>query len=288
MEGVVKVYKPILATSTECVEEVKKALGVRKAGHSGTLDPHAEGLLLICLNSSTKLIPYLLNLDKEYIGEAILGIKTNTGDRGGVVIESNLNRKISYDSLLEAIQDFKGKIKQIPPLYSAIKVKGKRLYEYAREGIDDVELVPREVTVYDFDVLYLIDENIQKFGFRIRCSKGTYVRRIIEDLGERLGCGAFLSKLRRIKIGPFDLEDSVKPWDKERLNQAILSNEEVVKKIMPVVEITPEEESKISRGISIKSRFPLEGEVGLFLNKTLVAIAEGKDGVIKPLRVFKT
>lgn len=286
MEGVVKVYKPPLITSTACLEEVKKTLGVKKAGHTGTLDPHAEGLLLVCLNSATKLVPFLLELDKEYVGEAVLGMRTTTGDRGGVLLEVS-SKRINVDSLLKVIGSFTGKIKQIPPLYSAIKKDGKRLYEYAREGVEDIDLKPREVYIYEFEVLSFESEELTKFSFRVRCSKGTYVRRLIEDIGEALRCGAFLYSLIRTKIGPFSLNGASSPWDRDGLLKSKLSSEEVVRTIMPTKEVSQEEVSKISKGMAIDTKSGYEGLMGVFHKGTLIAIAQVDNGILRPIRVFK-
>lgn len=287
MEGVIKVFKPLLWTSTECVEEIKKILRVKKAGHSGTLDPHAEGLLLVCLNSATKIIPFLLNLDKEYIGEAVLGIKTDTGDRGGNIIEYNPHCRIDLKTLMNAISEMKGKIAQVPPLYSAIKRKGKRLYEYAREGISDITLEPREIIVYEFEILSFQEQELQRFEFRIKCSKGTYIRKLIEDLGEKLGCGAFLYYLRRTRIGPFDLDGSVSPWEKEKLSRSVISLDEVIKALMPTARISPTEEQKIRKGATIELMDAPDGPLALFSNEGLIAIGEKMGRTVKPIRVFK-
>ncbi|MCS7233727.1 MAG: tRNA pseudouridine(55) synthase TruB [Synergistetes bacterium] len=286
MEGVVKVYKPLLITSTDCLEEVKSALGVKKAGHTGTLDPHAEGLLLVCLNSATKLVPFLLQLDKEYIGEAILGVKTSTGDRGGTVLEVN-TQKVNLDALLEVINGFKGRMKQVPPLYSAIKIGGKRLYEYAREGLDGIEVEPREIYIYEFEVLSFEIGDFPKFSFRLRCSKGTYVRKLIEDIGDTLGCGAFLYSLKRTKIGPFSVEGASTPWNREKLLQAMLSNEEAVRMIMPIKEVSKEEARKLLNGMNIEASEDYGGLVGIFYTGTLIAIAQSEEGLLRPIRVFK-
>ncbi len=287
MDGVVKVNKPLLYTSMDCVEEVRENLGVGKAGHTGTLDPHAEGLLLVCLNSATKLVPFLTDLDKEYIGEAVLGFKTSTGDRGGVITEE-IRKKVSVEELLKVMEKFKGNILQVPPMYSAVKVRGKRLYEYARKGIDDVELAPREVSVYEFDLLSFEDnEELQKFTFKIVCSKGTYVRRIVEDIGEELGTGAFLYYLKRTRIGPFDLVDAARPWDKEALIRSYMSLEDVLSRIMPVLNLSIEEAKRISNGNSIKRVFEGEGFLALTFKNEVLAIAEKKGDIIKPVRVLK-
>ena len=287
MDGVVKVNKPLLYTSMDCVEEVKESLGIEKAGHTGTLDPHAEGLLLICLNSATKLVPFLTDLDKEYEGEAILGLKTTTGDRGGEIIEER-SKRVSMEDVLETIERFKGEITQTPPIYSAVKMGGRRLYEYARMGISDLKLKPRKVKVYDFDLLsFEEDEAFQRFSFRIRCSKGTYVRKIVEDIGEELGTGAFLSHLKRIRIGPFDLGNAARPWDREALIRFYMSIERVLSEIMPVLEISPKEAIRISNGNLIKRSSHKKGFLALTFKGKALAIAKSTGDFIKPVRVLK-
>ncbi|QJC29606.1 tRNA pseudouridine(55) synthase TruB [Enterobacteriaceae endosymbiont of Plateumaris pusilla] len=195
INGLLLLDKPIGYTSNKILQYIKFIYKAKKAGHTGTLDPLASGLLPICLGETTKFTSYLINSDKKYIVTARLGEKTNTADKDGILIKKN-NINFSKETLDRILSLFRGKIKQIPTMYSAIKFKGIPLYKYARAGIN-LLLNEREVTIYKLQLVYF---NNDKIKLKIHCSKGTYIRTIIDNLGDKLNCGAHVIKLRRIKI----------------------------------------------------------------------------------------
>ncbi|MDW7998244.1 MAG: tRNA pseudouridine(55) synthase TruB [Thermodesulfovibrio sp.] len=205
MNAVVVLNKPEGFTSQEAVNKVKKILKAKKAGHAGTLDPIATGILLICTNEATKITPFLMELEKEYVFTSQFGISTDTYDIEGKIIKTTENFQLDRTKLEEILKKFTGEIMQIPPMYSAVKVEGKPLYKLARKGIE-IERKPKKV------IVHLI--NIESFEppfvtFRVVCSKGTYVRSLCNDIGEELGMGAHIVKLTRTRVGEFRIEDSV-------------------------------------------------------------------------------
>ncbi len=204
MDGIINLYKPEGITSHDAVSAVRKLFMGTKAGHTGTLDPMASGVLPVCLGKATRITEYLLSNDKRYRCEMTLGIETDTQDIwGSIVMERKAELKASQ--ILEAVSDFKGNIAQIPPLYSAIRINGKRLYEYARAG-KNIQREPRNVKIYHIDVLSIQDN---KVVLDVECSKGTYIRTLCHDIGTKLGCGAVMSRLERTVSGPFRIEDAV-------------------------------------------------------------------------------
>ncbi len=204
MDGILILDKPSGKTSQRIVQEVKRILGVRKVGHTGTLDPLATGVLPLCINEATKLVQLLSQDDKEYLATMLLGVTTDTMDTEGRVTDRR-EPKVDESQIREALQFFTGTITQEPPRYSAIKYKGKPLYSWARKGID-ISLPPRTVQVYSS---VLEEISLPYVTFRVSCSKGTYIRALCADLGERLGCGACLAALRRIRSGYFHLDAAV-------------------------------------------------------------------------------
>jgi tRNA pseudouridine55 synthase len=198
--------KPKDYTSARVVNIIKKKLNIKKAGHSGTLDPKATGLLIICTGKKTKLLAEMILYDKEYEGEMVLGESTPSFDSETEVNKTRSIDKVSGDLILSTANSLNGEIEQIPPMYSAIKHKGKPLYKYARKN-KEVERTPRKVFIKEFEIKRI---DLPLVYFKVSCSKGTYVRTLINDFGEMLGTGAYLKELRRTRIGPFDVKDSFK------------------------------------------------------------------------------
>lgn len=192
-------------TSFSAVYKVRKLVKVKKVGHAGTLDPHATGLLIICCGKKTKEISRFQDLKKTYTGIITIGKKTPSMDNETEVTEEHSIDGITENEVLKIRDEFLGTITQTPPMFSAIKHKGKALYKYARKGVE-VKRVPREVTIYSFDITKI---DFPEIHFEIKCSKGTYIRVIANDFGEKLGCGGYLSKLRRTAIGEFNVEDAL-------------------------------------------------------------------------------
>ncbi|MCC7158910.1 MAG: tRNA pseudouridine(55) synthase TruB [Ignavibacteria bacterium] len=197
--------KPKEYTSARVVNIVKKFLNVNKAGHSGTLDPKATGLMIICTGKMTKTLNHLLDSDKEYEGIMIVGEKTKSFDSETEVYDKIDIEHLTSSDIIKNAEKFSGEISQVPPMYSAIKHKGKPLYKMARKGAE-VERKPRTVTIKEFEITKI---DLPAVEFRVSCSKGTYIRTLVNDFGESLSTGAYLKELRRTKIGEFDVKNSI-------------------------------------------------------------------------------
>ena len=216
--GIINVLKPPGMSSFDIVNWIKKNLDIAKIGHTGTLDPRATGVLPICIGKATKVIPHLPEGFKEYIGEVTLGRVTTTLDAEGEVVSSSKKwEELNEFQIRKAVNKFKGVIDQIPPMYSALKYDGQRLYKMARKG-KKVKRDPRRVNIEEIEVLSV---ELPTVRIRVKCSKGTYIRSLARDIGNELSCGAFLSFLIRTKSGPFEIEDSyiLKELEKSDKNQ---------------------------------------------------------------------
>jgi len=205
IHGILNINKPQGLTSRQVVDRVRRIFGMPKAGHAGTLDPDATGVLLICLGKATKLFEALQKGDKEYEGTLTLGVTTDTLDASGKIIQKTDITSVTEEQIIAAFKKFEGEIEQIPPMFSAIKHKGKPLYKLARRGIK-VERPPRPVTIYHLEVLEIHKPDVT---FRVSCSKGTYIRVLASDIGTAIGCGAHLSSLTRTRSGIFTLSNAI-------------------------------------------------------------------------------
>jgi tRNA pseudouridine55 synthase len=206
VNGIVLLDKNAGMSSNQALQAVKRLYNARKAGHTGSLDPLATGLLVICLGEATKVSAYLLEVDKYYRTTCRLGVKTSTADADGETIKTRPVQAYSDAQIERVLQMFRGHIAQIPPMYSAVKHEGQRLYKLARLG-QEVARVPREILIHE---LRLVERRSQiSWIFDVRCSKGTYVRTLIEDIGETLGCGAHVTELRRLSVAPYEAPDMV-------------------------------------------------------------------------------
>ena len=223
MDGVILINKEKDCTSHDIVNKIKHIFN-EKVGHTGTLDPNATGLLPILIGKGTKLSAYLINHDKEYEVVLKLGIKTDTADSEGKIIdEQNVDKSIlNKDKIVEILNSFIGKQEQIPPIYSAIKVNGRKLYEYARKNIE-VEIKPREIEIYSIQ-LDEINENEKIIYFTVKCSKGTYIRSLCEDIAKKLGTIGYMKELNRTMVGIFNIKNSIKIEELEnnKNNEAFL------------------------------------------------------------------
>lgn len=241
MDGVIVINKEVGMTSHDVVAKLRRILGTKKIGHTGTLDPLATGVLVACVNKATKLVQYLTCDDKVYEVEMKFGIKTDTGDITGNIIET-CEEKIDTEKIEEVLDSFIGPQKQVPPMYSAIKVNGKKLYEYAREGVT-IEREARDIEIFSIDNA-MLNQDILKY--RIHCSKGTYIRSVCEDIACKLGNVATMTALNRVKSGLFEIEQSVKLEDVSEDN--MISLEELF-----VNEIVLEKDvNKLLNGIALK------------------------------------
>lgn len=226
INGVVVVNKPQNWTSHDCVAVVRRVIGVKRVGHTGTLDPMATGVLPVCVGTAARINEYLDYDTKTYDCVMKLGIITDTLDIWGEVLEERPVPDMDEAVIAETIMGFTGEISQIPPKYSALKVAGKKLYEYARAG-QEVEIKPRKINIKHISVNNIDLEN-KEISFTVECSKGTYIRSLCADIGEKLGCGACMSGLVRTKTGVFTLDDTV---DIEAVKK--MSREELVSKLFP-------------------------------------------------------
>ena len=208
MDGIILVNKPNGCTSHDVVNKIKHVFN-EKVGHTGTLDPNATGLLPILIGKGTKLSYYLINHDKEYEVVLKLGEKTDTADSEGQVIEKREVKDTMLDenNVIDSLKHFIGKQEQVPPMYSAIKIKGKKLYEYARKNIK-VEVEPRQIEIYSIE-LSDINKTEQTISFKVKCSKGTYIRSLCEDIAEKLGTVGYMKELNRTQVGIFNITDSI-------------------------------------------------------------------------------
>ena len=230
MDGVVIIDKPAGKTSHDVVSEVKKILGVKKAGHTGTLDPMVTGVLPVCLNEATKLAGFLIGEDKEYLATMLLGVKTDTLDIEGKIISQSDNF-VTEEEIRVAMAQMVGTIKQVPPAYSAVKYCGKPLYKWARKGVL-LDMEPREVKIHS---IVIEDISFPRVTFRVVCSKGTYIRTLCSDVGDLLGLGACLYSLRRLRNGFFseEMAVSLNNYDDNDKKNILLE------KILPMAELLP-------------------------------------------------
>ncbi|MFC0681906.1 tRNA pseudouridine(55) synthase TruB [Lysobacter korlensis] len=288
--GIVLVDKPAGITSHDVVSRVRRLAGTRKVGHAGTLDPAATGLLLLGLDSSTRLLTYLVGLDKEYFATIRLGIATSTDDAEGEVVSVASDEAlaaVAEEGIREEIAALTGRISQVPSTVSAIKVDGKRAYARARAG-ETVTLVAREVTVSAFELLGIDRSAGLQLRVRVECSSGTYIRALARDLGERLGVGGSLSELRRTRIGPFAIDDAA-PLD-ESIRDAALAPADVASRLYPVLGLSAEQTVDLSHGkrVQVGEGHPSGPLAAVTPDGALAGIVEVSDGAAKTLVNFPT
>ena len=282
MFGFLNVYKPQGKTSHDIVAILRRITKIKQIGHTGTLDPFAEGVLPICIGKSTRLIEYLDD-DKAYIGTVQFGSATTTYDIEGEISKTS-DKKITIEDLEQILSQFRGEIEQIPPIYSAIKINGKKLYEYARKG-ETVDIKSRKVNISKLEIVNFNKEN-QTAELLIECSKGTYIRSIANDIGEALNCYGHLIKLVRIKAGKFSLKDTKKLEELETI-------EEIEKNLIypleylnfPKYELNESEKEKVSHGMSIEINAS-DGLITLIQNNELIAVCSIENKKAKMLKVF--
>lgn len=248
MNGLLLIDKPVGISSFDVIRRLRKAIDQKKFGHAGTLDPMASGLLPILANKGTRLVPFIMGGRKRYRATVKLGEATNTDDTEGEVVATGSLEGIDAEKVEACLVEFIGEIQQVPPRYSAIRVKGKRAYAMARAG-KDVELEARTVTVYGIEN---IEVDLPRVQFDIECGKGTYIRSVARDLGERLGCHGYLLDLRRTQVGPFRIEQSVPLQSivegrREAAEESLVSLYDALEG-MPVLELAPDTAHKLSQG----------------------------------------
>ena len=300
MDGILPLWKEKGMTSFDCVYKVRKILKTKKVGHSGTLDPEVDGVLPICIGKATKVVENLHEANKVYQGEITLGFSTETEDAHGKVVSTTpIETPFSVQEIDEKMQSFIGEITQIPPMYSAVKVNGKRLYEYTRAG-KEVERPIRKATIYEFsrisEPIYNEETKTQSWKFEVSCSKGTYVRTLSVDLGKTLRVEAHMSKLTRVKSGPFQTNDCI---TLEQLNelaqndkaQEALKPIDIVFKDYPRMNLTEVEFIRFKNGaILTKAEFPqIEVATACYYEDQLISIYgphPTKKDLLKPIKMF--
>ncbi|MEE9492558.1 MAG: tRNA pseudouridine(55) synthase TruB [Gammaproteobacteria bacterium] len=297
VHGILLLDKPTGITSNAALQAVKQLFFANKAGHTGSLDPLASGLLPICMGAATKISGFLLDADKRYQVTCQLGVKTTTGDSEGEVLETRPVEQYTEDRLEAVMEHFRGEIQQIPPMYSALKHQGQRLYTLARKGIE-VEREPREVTIHEMTLTAIGETTLE---LDIHCSKGTYVRTLVEDIGEMLGCGAHVSRLRRSAVGPYDCVgeeagmvtldalENMRQQDRHSLDSLLLPLESALTQ-WPEVRLTSDAAFYVQQGQPVLvPQVPTEGWVRLYEgNSTFLGMGEIlDDGRVAPRRLMK-
>jgi tRNA pseudouridine55 synthase len=311
IDGLLIVDKPEGITSMGVVREMKRRFGIKKVGHIGTLDPFATGVLPVVMNEGTKVVPFLEEEPKEYEAILKLGEETTTDDWTGEVISRQPWEGTLPETVHEAFRAFLGKIHQIPPMFSAIKVQGQPLYRLARKGIE-IERKEREVTIFDLHVNTILLPDVV---FRVSCSKGTYIRTLAKDLGKKIGCGAHLLRLRRVRSGPFTLDRSIS-WEtlqtlsesddlgswvitlKEALKRLpeVIGNDRLVRKVrvgqeMVVRDLSSRDLPAFEKGVCLRMTSSEGGLVAILksvIRDTDVGTVDPETVAFRPLRVFRT
>lgn len=291
VNGVVLLDKPLEMSSNHALQIVKRLFDAQKAGHTGSLDPLATGMLPVCLGEATKISAFLLDADKLYRFKCKLGSRTTTADAEGEVIESRPFEHIIKKDIERLLPDFTGDIEQVPPMYSALKKDGKRLYDLARQGLV-VEREARPVTIHDLSLLSFEDGEVE---LEARCSKGTYIRTLAEDIGEALGCGAYVSELRRLAVGPYDggmvsLEQlqALSEQGQEALDAGLLPIDSGIAN-WPEVHLDPDSAYYIKLGQPVQvPRAPSDGWVRIYDDEQFLGVGIIQDdGRIAPKRMLK-
>jgi tRNA pseudouridine55 synthase len=291
MDLILNVNKPSGITSFQAVAKVKRSLGVRKAGHTGTLDPMATGVLLICLGEATKVSRFFLDMDKKYRARVKLGERTDTGDSEGRIIERRDASSVTIEQVERAVRMFEGEVVQKPPMYSAVKVRGTELYKLARKGIE-IDRPDRSVMIYS---LIIVAAELPYFDLEVSCSKGTYIRTLCDDIGKVIGTGAHLAALERSAVGSFDIADSVglaeiarQDFDDKR--KALYSIDEALSTLAEMV-LDEKDYGKAKDGVAIKRSNINELSVGSFIrlkspSKKLFGIGRVEIDVIRIERIL--
>ncbi len=279
--GCLIIDKPAGCTSHDVVDRVRRALGTRKVGHAGTLDPDATGVLVLGIGAGTKLLQFVTGADKSYVGDVVFGVETSTLDAAGEITATH-DMALDPSAVSAATEAFIGDIEQIPPMVSAVKVDGKRLHELAREG-KEIEREPRPVTVHRYDVEPTADPLV--YRATVDCGSGTYVRSLAADLGTALGGGAHLRDLRRTAVGSFTLDDAV-PLDRfEDDPTAALHPVRSMLRDLPAIEVDDEVAAQVRNGRPLGPSGG-SGQLVIVHDDVVLAIYEVRDGELKPLKVL--
>ncbi|MDP4547350.1 MAG: tRNA pseudouridine(55) synthase TruB [Marinobacter sp.] len=294
VNGILVIDKPQGVTSNGILQQVKRLYGAAKAGHTGALDPLATGVLPLCFGEATKFSQTMLDSDKAYITTARLGVRTETGDSEGAVVEEKPVPSLTEADVEAVLENFRGDIQQVPSMYSALKHQGKPLYEYAREGIE-IERPARPVTIYELKLLAVRDNELD---LAVTCTKGTYIRSLVEDIGEQLGCGAHVVALRRTLAAGYTLENVQNVETLEAMRERDESLDGLLLPPESALTMFPEHRLSGPALVSILNGQPVripgqpfEGFVRVYGNHSFVGLAEaqpeGEDTVLVPRRLVK-
>lgn len=275
MDGVLIINKQKGYTSHDIVNIVKKELNITKVGHAGTLDPNATGVLPVLIGNATKISKYLIEHDKVYIAELKLGEKSSTGDLEGEIIEKKSVPKLNEDQIKDTLKLFLGKQQQIPPMYSSIKINGKKAYEYARKGLK-VEMEPREIEIMNISLMKFQDNIIT---FKVKCSKGTYIRVLCEDIAKSLGTVGLMKELCRIKVNEFDIKNSVTLDDIKNGNVQVINIEEIFK-LQSCIKLNNRETKLFLNGVKLSNN-KLDGLYRVYNNNVFLGLGIVSNNLLK-------
>lgn len=287
VNGFLGIDKPAGWTSQDVASWVRKHFGIKKVGHTGTLDPMATGVLPLCLGGYTRLSSYITSSDKQYRAVVRLGVTTDSLDADGAVTSRSGNIPTDYAQVEAAVAEFRGAIAQVPPMYSAIRMGGRRLYELARRGIE-VERPARNIFVHQLDIAVYAPPLLH---LNVHCSKGTYIRSLADDIGKRLGCGAHLSTLRRISVGRVALEQCVAVYELEQAERIcdVLLNPHAVLSDLASVCLTETQQGRFSNGNPVTDILSDAQDIVIVQNSRGILLGLGHivEGILKPIRVIQ-
>lgn len=287
-DGILNILKPPGMTSHDVISFVRKALQTKKVGHAGTLDPDAAGVLPVFIGKATRLIEYATDAQKTYRVHMRFGIKTDTGDDSGTVIETSEVKQLKHDDIEKILQEFTGYIKQIPPMYSALKHEGKKLYQLARAGIE-VERTAREIFI---EKLVLLKQYPDGLFLEVTCSKGTYIRTLIEDIAEKMNMRATMTFLLRMEVGVFNIHNALTLEEISIKKEQLLENAEMAIAHLPQLILSEKQSLRFSQGVittikDIENNYNQAQTVRVYaFNESFLGIGLIQVNQIKPLKVF--
>lgn len=288
MNGVLNIYKPKGITSFDVVKCVRKLTKEKKVGHAGTLDPMACGVLPVCIGKGTKIIDYIMSNTKVYCATLKLGITTDTYDKTGKILTENKIEMVNEKEIKNAFDCFLGEINQIPPMYSALKKNGKKLYELARQGIE-IERSARPITIYSIEILNI---DLPYIKFKVKCSKGTYIRSLCYDIGNVLKCGATMWELERLQTGPFKFENSIELSNltSENVKSNLISIEDVLCKY-DNLNVNEKMLNLLKNGVTIRDKglinnIPSNKMYKIYFENLFIGIAQKTDQYLKMIKLL--
>lgn len=287
VHGIILLDKRLGVSSNKALQEVRRLFNANKAGHTGSLDPLATGLLPLCFGEATKVSAMMLDDDKRYAVTIQLGVMTDTGDAEGVILETKPVPEITLEQIHTCLLHFTGDCEQVPPMYSALKHNGKKLYELAREGIT-VDRKARHIKLYELKLLDFVDD---KLSLEVFCSKGTYIRSLAEDIGHYFGCGGTVTVLRRLQAGQFQLVDAytleqLTEMTAQELHASLIAVDTPLK-YLPEVQLSSEQSIAIRHGQTIGFTGTQQGSVRIYDNELFLGLGElSLNGKLIPKRIF--